>query len=473
MTNRTSLLGALGALSLAVVGCGGSKVTGNKDAGGADGGAAGADGGGGDVAVACPEATGQGSLKVTVTGLPTGVTPMVRVMGGKLAAPMVLTPGTAIKLDAGGGYQLAWRRVKVAPTAPAIIGKAFYLSNKPFDGCIKVDETVNATLEYTQEPGSEKAWVTESNPPVSIDDKIAGYNGGDLTASATKNPAVIKSKNFTGRGGGGALDSSGNLWVPGGDRVNMYAMATLAMTSDAAPAVTLTQPAGASANFAAFDASGNLWVSRGAPTTERSVARYDAGQLAASGSPTPSVVVKPTGLMNPAGIAFDVSGDLWIADEASGKVLMVTAAHLASSFSGAADVTITAHTAATAPVAAAYDHPNPIAFDKNGDLWVGSVGTLFKVAKAQQVSGDLAGPPALNWASGEGAFAFDESGGLWMGGPTPGKFQRLPKTQLDTAAATNPAPTADIVIDSSAMLGYAESIVIDPSPSWSNLHDDF
>jgi hypothetical protein len=177
--------------------------------------------------------------------------------------------------------------------------------------------------------------------------------------------------------------------------------------------------------------------------------------------------------MNPAGIAFDVSGDLWIADEAAGKVLMVTAAHLAASFSAAADVVITAHTGAGAPVAGNYDHPNPIAFDKAGDLWVGAVGTLFKVAKAQQVSGDLAGPPALNWASGEGAFAFDESGGLWMGGPTPGKFQRLPKSQLDTAAAAAPAPTADIVIDSSAMLGYAESVVLDPSPSWSNLHDDF
>jgi hypothetical protein len=173
-------------------------------------------------------------------------------------------------LDAGGGYQLAWRRVKVAPTAPAILGKAFYLSNKPFDGCIKAGENVSAGLEYTQEPGSEKAWITVSNPPVDIDDKIAGFAGGDLAASATKNPTVWKKKNFTGRGGGGALDSSGNLWVPGGDRINMYAMATLATTSDAPPAVTLTQPAAASANFAAFDASGNLWVSRGAPTTERS-----------------------------------------------------------------------------------------------------------------------------------------------------------------------------------------------------------
>jgi hypothetical protein len=462
----------LGGLALALAfgaGCGGSKLV-AMDGGGGKTGSAGADGGSPDAVVACPTG-GTGKLLINTLGLPTGTVPMVRVMGGTLAAEKPLTPGTEVTLDAGPGYVFGWRRVKVAAVAPALVGKAFYLSNQPWDGCIKKDLTAMVDLGYSQEPGSEKLWVTVSNSPnaATIGHVIAGFDGADLGASATKNPTVWKSDNFTGRGAAGAIDSYGNFWVPGGDRINQYDMAHLAMSTNAAPAVTLTQPATASAKFAAFDASGNLWVSRGGSTTDNSVVRYDASQLGSSGTPTPSVVIKSSSFMEPAGIAFDDVGDLWVADAGNAKVLMFLAAHLAASSTAAADIVL---------AAGAFTSPNALAFDKAKNLWVGFDGVLVMLTPAQQAaSATLTGPTApaaLMLGTGTGAFAFDESGGLWMGGPVSGKIQRFPKSQLDTAvAASPPTPTADIVIDSTAMLGDTESLVIDPSPSWSHLHDDY
>ncbi|HVZ70873.1 MAG TPA: hypothetical protein VHJ20_00745 [Polyangia bacterium] len=479
-----SKLSLLAITATLVAACGGSKVTGNPDGGGGSDGGGGTGGttatGGGDGGVACPTG-GTGQLSITIAGLPTGTVPMVRVMGGSLTSPMVLTPGAPVTLGAGDGYLLAWRRVKVAPIAPAIIGKAFYLSNTPFDGCVKKDTTTSITLQYTQEPGSETLWMTTSdNPTATATGVLAGFAGADLTASAAKNPTVWKSGNFTGHGAAGAVDSFGNLWVPGGDRINQYDMMHLAMTSSAAPYATLTQPATSTAKSAAFDASGNLWVSRGAPTSDIQVVRYDASQLGGTGTsaPTPTVVITSSSFTNPAGIAFDDSGDLWVADAGGNSVLMFTAAHIAATLNAAADVVLTAGTGTGAPVAGAFTNPGPIAFDKTKNLWVGFEGNLVMLTPAQQGASaslmNATAPAALTFAAGTGAFAFDESGGLWTGGPAVGKFQRLPSTELAKASATaSVTPTADIVIDASAMVGYPESLVINPSPTWSWLHDDF
>ncbi len=466
------------ALALACgAGCGGSKIVASHDGAAGNTGSAGSDGGapdGVDATVACPVG-GTGQLKLTVAGLPAGTVPMIRLMGGTLAAEKSLTPDVAVTLDAGPGYAFGWRRVKVAPIAPAIIGKAFFLDSQTWDGCVRKDVTATVTLYYLQEPGSEKLWTTVSDPPT-LGHVIAGFDGADLVASAMKNPSVWKSNHFTGRGAAGALDPFGNLWVPGGDRINRYDMATLG--TNAAPTVVLTQPDGAAAKFAAFDASGNLWVSRGAPMTDASIVRYAMHSDGSPAETTPSVVIKSATFMDPAGIAFDADGDLWIADAGNDKVFMYLASHIAASTTAAPDVVLTAGTGTGVPVTSTFTNPNPLAFDRVGNLWVGYIGNLVKFTHDQQgTSGLLMGataPAALAWSAGTGAYAFDESGGLWMGGPMPGKIQRLPATELAKAVATSSVmPVADIVIDSTTMLGYAESLVIDPSPSWSHLHDDY
>ena len=446
-------------------GGGGAGASGADGGAGDDGGASGADGGA-DTSSAC-STSGSGQLVVAVQGLPSGTTPMVQIVGGGLQAPTPLTAGTPVTLPGGGSYKLEYRRVKVAPAAGDIIGKAFYESASSFDGCVRSGATTTATLTYAQEPGSEHLWIGVSDA-ATLGDELGGFASADLAATALKNPAVWKTKNFVGRPGAGAFDSSGNFWVPGGDVVNMYPMLTLATAGDAAPAVVLTQPDSSPALFAAFDASGDLWVTRGAPAN--TIVRYTPADQAASGAPTPAVVISSPDLANPAGLAFAANGDLWVACEGNDKVLRFNSEHLAASFAGAADVALTAKTAAAAPVQATYTAPSGIAFDQAGTLWVGYDATLVGFTPAEQTqptaTAVVEGPLALNVSTGMGGFAFDESGGLWTGGGQPSTFRRFAKASLATAGDATP----DIVITSSE-LGYAETLVLDPAPTWSPLRD--
>jgi hypothetical protein len=474
ITRWTARLGVLAMATALAAGCGssGNKPPADGGDGGTPDGSGGGDtapaDGGGDTTTAACTVGGTGQLVLAVAGLPAGTTtPMVRVTGGALAAPMMLTVGSPVMLDARDGYEVDYRRVKTAPVAGSAVGKAFYVSASTFDGCIR-SGTTTVTLTYTQEPGSEKLWMTVSNA-ATLGHVIAGFNGADIAASATKIPTVWKSKNFTGRGAAGAFDFSGNFWVPGGDRINKYPRMTLATTTDAAPEVTLNQPAGASAKFAAFDMNGNLWVSRGNPTTENTVVRYAPADLERTGAPTPAVVISSPDLMNPAGLAFDTNGALWVASEGNDKVLEFIPAHLATSYAGAADVVITGKSGP--PVISTFTSPVGLAFDKAGNLWVGYISNTVKITPTQQMtSADLNAPFALTLSTGTGGFVLDESGGLWCPGPGVGKFQRIPAAVLSAASPPVGDVTPDIVIDS-AELGSVETLVLDPAPTWSPIHD--
>jgi sugar lactone lactonase YvrE len=90
-----------------------------------------------------------------------------------------------------------------------------------------------------------------------------------------------------------------------------YTANQLASSSSAAPAAMLTL--GRDSNPGnlglAFDASGNLWVAYFA-----SVVEYTACQLTAGGSPKPNVTLTTDdagSLNNPVALAFDARGNLW------------------------------------------------------------------------------------------------------------------------------------------------------------------
>ena len=127
------------------------------------------------------------------------------------------------------------------------------------------------------------------------------------------------------------FDNSGNLWV-GGYTTSVlveYTKSQLASSSNPAPAVTIS---GLGSNMVtpAFDASGNLWFST-YDSAQEAVEELTPGQLAASGSPTPAVSISTGSNNEPAGLAFDTAGNLWVGYYEGHTVNEFTANQLASS----------------------------------------------------------------------------------------------------------------------------------------------
>jgi sugar lactone lactonase YvrE len=147
----------------------------------------------------------------------------------------------------------------------------------------------------------------------------------------------------------------------------------------------------------AFDASGALWVSNQNADT---VVRFGASQLLVSGSPVPEATIGDDGsgdLERPFGLAFDASGDLWVANiEGPDAVLRFSDP---GALSGSVDPTAAATlTGVTNPIG--------LAFDNSGSLWVVSTVTtdLYRFDAPGALSGAVS--PAAN-ASIAGVAAID------------------------------------------------------------------
>ncbi len=152
---------------------------------------------------------------------------------------------------------------------------------------------------------------------------------------------------------------------------------------------TTSQPAAL-----AVDASGNLYIADRATSTIREA-------IATSGTFSPAISVGPA-LQKPAAIAIDPSGDLYVLDQTSGTVRRVskstgTVALVAGSHAGFAGD----HGAATS---AQLNQPSAIAFDQSGNLFIADTGNN----RIREVAADTG---TITTVAGTGTAGFSGDGG--------------------------------------------------------------
>jgi secreted PhoX family phosphatase len=213
---------------------------------------------------------------------------------------------------------------------------------------------------------------------------------------------------------------------------------------DAAPEASFTNSMFGPTTLA-FDPSGDLWVANENTSTLFELTR---AQLRTT-NPVPNVTISAAAgaLANPFGMAFDRQGNLWVVGNNVGRVYEYTKGQLATSGSPTPHTTISNFPGT----------PFSDAFDAAGDLWVSTQlsatcpqGCVVEFSEAELNKANPA--PTVTISSTGGAnLAFTPSGDLWMvtGGPVPGSFGtpgtnelvEFTRAQLSTSGSPTPAVT--------------------------------
>lgn len=288
--------------------------------------------------------------------------------------------------------------------------------------------TATTTATYINRGGTGKLWL----PGCDIDSPILAYNSSALATSGALTPTTSVKL-----GGGAsacaeavAFDTTGNMWVSDSSskKLTMFTPAQLEQSPIPAPSIVLTNPDDSTQSFnqpqgIAFDKSGNLWVIN---YLNNKLVRFTPSQLAATGSPIPSVVIGSTILDGLSTIskgydlAFDASGNLWLVNFAAKTIVKWNAADLSVSGAPTPSVQIKNDTSGGGSTLSSV---NGLAFDSSGNLWVAnssSFANANRVSKynVSSLSGSSVVTPSmiLTFATGTVPInlAFDNSGALWV-----------------------------------------------------------
>ncbi len=269
--------------------------------------------------------------------------------------------------------------------------------------------------------------------------------GGSLTVSVSYTVTSQSTNSFAG------------LFLASSDgQLLGYATSQLG-TSNATPTISVGSGAVSGAGYLAVDAAGDLWVSSGFrhDIYEIPTSQFLSKNLTWSYScelPTP---VGGGNVPEPAGIAVDTSGTVWVADSAN-----------AGWFYGYSTSNVTSNCALNPTQPSGASHPSnqyhltsinnsqvPVtaavltgmAFDPRGNLWIAdqAQGFVYKMLQGQITGSnlELAADAAFNVISEEGdqsphALAFDAQGNLWVAYLGHGTIAEFAASQLGNAGTT-------------------------------------
>ena len=372
--------------------------------------------------------TGMGTLAIALEPA-TGLTADVRVSGpdGAAVTGSPFAAGASLEV-AGGTYHVEAGRVLVSGD---IVGAAYQgVVEGGGELCVRDGETTSVRVVYTREPGSEQLWLTNTNG----DHPILAFDAASLAAAGAQDPNLTRDAKLTSPSAL-RVDALGRLWV--GDRTGKvvgFATQGLGESSMEEPDIVLegdtlcgaTLPCGPRA--LAFDAEGAMWVA----LLDR-VVKLAPSALAASGEPEAEVTIVSPDAPRPVSLAFDAEGNLWVGEEENSGVAKFAAARLTANISDeAADVVIFGEQGP--PVVIGLGIPDGLAFDHDGNLWVGyfSGNNLARYTPAELAASATVRPTvlfAIDVTALVTDLAIDEAGNLWMPGSA-GSVVRIDAAQL-------------------------------------------
>jgi len=210
-----------------------------------------------------------------------------------------------------------------------------------------------------------------------------------------------------------AADDEGRVWVANyrSDTLLGFDAADLMQRRGAvhaSPTRSVSTPGGP--NQIAIDRMGWLWL---ADWDANTVSAYRPPDLA-SPSPRRAVVLSGPEIGSPTDLAFDHGGNLWVANQATGRILEYGARQIR-------------HTGSPRPLAslaldgAGKGTPEAIAFDRNGRLWISDYyRDRLTVVGPDALQGNGPVTPLLEIRLPARTFpiglTFDRAGRLWMAG---------------------------------------------------------
>jgi sugar lactone lactonase YvrE len=245
--------------------------------------------------------------------------------------------------------------------------------------------------------------------------------------------------------------NTGGLWVPNlfGPSVNEFDPASRAVSGNPSPqffneSKSLLLPAGL-----AFDSSENLWVANCSDPIlgAGAITEFTAAQLANLGNnstPVPNNALLDDGSLKilscPWGEQFDVAGNLWVLNRLIPNLVSYTPAQLTVGGALTPDTTITS---------TFFNSPRSIVFDAGANLWIVEnqnqqvLGYKAATLAAALGHSGQVNPDIVISSSSFGdprAIAFDAGGNLWLGDAT-GKLLEFAAADLVMSGTPTPKVT--------------------------------
>ncbi len=400
----------------------------------------------------CPTGPTGGPLLLEITPGPNGE-PLTVALAGPASFSASHQSSTSYDNVRAGPYRgqiTGGTRVTAAGTP---IGRAWSPLVRGSPACVRTGAIARLAAEYAEEPGAHKLWIVDDLGSAALSLAPETFAASGAAAPAARLPLGMNKARAI------AFDPAGNLWVSDiSGAIMSFGVWTLGGAGAVRPRLTWTGPAVAAPVALAFDPSGGLWVASG----EQRVVRFSPDQLGRPGAPAPQVTIP---VAEPRGLAFDPSGNLWVASAGTPPaVLRYDAARLDGSRPGPPDATVIAQS--PPPVIDELRGPAGLAFDREGNLWVGYFGpNVIARLTPKELGGSGTVTPTIQLSLSVGALleglVFDESGALWV----PGESEQVLRLAPEHLRKSGPV-TPQVVLKPDG-LRYAVGLAVNPGVSWS------